>query len=151
MLNIENIRQYLTDIEYDTRRPSKEKLLDANSELPNRAVGEFSLGYREALRDEQLIKDELNKDKHGLSPNQIDSLLVFYAYLKEKAFRTGIYAKVESVKYSFAYSELLVLHDEKEIGDAAEAIRASDVIFIDKSRENMYCVYNKEVHVIELQ
>lgn len=59
--------------------------------------------------------------------------------------------KVESVRYAFAYSELQVLHDEKEIGDAAETIRASDVIFMDKDRDNLYCVYNKQVHIIELR
>lgn len=151
MLSKENVSQYLKDIEFDTRRPSREQLLDPNSDLPNRAVGEYSLEYRRALREEQMIKDELGINKHGLTPNQIDSILTFYAFIKERAFRTGKYIETESVKYSFAYSELLYLHDEKEIGDAAETIRASDVIFIDKSRENLYCVYNKQVHVIELR
>ena len=125
--------------------------MDINAELPIRAVGEFSLGYRETLREEQMVREELNKDKHGLSPNQIESILVFYSFLKEKAFRTGKYMKIESVRYAFAYSELQVLHDEKEIGDAAETIRASDVIFMDRDRDNLYCVYNKQVHVIELR
>lgn len=151
MLRKVNVGSYLTNIQIDAIKPSRETLLDINADLPVRAVGEFSLGYREALIDEKLIKDELNKDKHGLSPNQIDSILVFYSFLKERAFRTGKYTQVESVNYAFAYSELQVLHDEKEIGDAAETIRASDVIFTDKDRENLYCVYDKQVHVIELR
>lgn len=151
MLLKENVGSYLTNIQIDSRKPNIEKLLDINAELPVRAVGEFSLGYRETLREEQMVKEELNKDKHGLSPNQIESILVFYSFLKEKAFRTGKYTEVQSINYAFAYSELQVLHDEKEIGDAAETIRASDVIFTDKDRENLYCVYNKQVHIIELR
>jgi hypothetical protein len=151
MLLKENVGSYLTNIQIDSRKPSREELLDIDADLPVRAVGEFSLGYREALIDEKLIKDELNKDKHGLSPNQIESILAFYSFLKEKAFRTGKYKEVQSVNYAFAYSELQVLHDEKEIGDAAETIRVSDAIFMDRDRENMYCVYNKQVHVIELR
>lgn len=151
MLSIENVGSYLTNIQIDSRKPNIEKLLDINAELSVRAVGEFSLGYRETLREEQMVKEELNKDKHGLSPNQIESILVFYSFLKERAFRTGKYMKIESVRYAFAYSELQVLHDEKEIGDAAETIRASDVIFMDKDRDNLYCIYNKQVHVIELR
>lgn len=151
MLLKENVGSYLTNIQIDAIKPSREELLDINADLPVRAVGEFSLGYRETLREEQMVKEELGKDKHGLSPNQVDSILVFYTYLKEKAFRTGQYMKVESVRYAFAYSELQALHDEKEIGDAAETIRASDVIFIDRNRDNLYCVYDKKVHVIELR
>ena len=151
MLLKENVGSYLTNIQIDARKPGREKLLDINAELPVRAVGEFSLGYRETLREEQMVKEELNKDKHGLSPNQIESILVFYSFLKERAFRTGKYMKIESVRYAFAYSELQALHDEKEIGDAAETIRASDVIFMDRDRDNLYCVYNKQVHVIELR
>lgn len=151
MLLKENVGSYLTNIQIDSRKPNIEKLLDINAELPIRAVGEFSLGYRETLREEQMVKEELNKDKHGLSPNQIESILVFYSFLKERAFRTGKYMKVESVRYAFAYSELQALHDEKEIGDAAETIRTSDVIFMDKDRDNLYCVYDKKVHIIELR
>ena len=151
MLRKVNVGSYLTNIQIDSRKPDREKLLDINAELPVRAVGEFSLGYRETLREEQMVKEELNKDKHGLSPNQIESILVFYSFLKERAFRTGKYMKVESVRYAFAYSELQALHDEKEIGDVAETIRASDVIFIDRNRDNLYCVYNKKVHIIELR
>lgn len=151
MLRKVNVGSYLTNIQIDSIKPSGEDLLNVDADLPVRAVGEFSLGYREALIDEKLIKDELNKDKHGLSPNQIESILVLYSFLKEKAFRTGKYTEVQSVNYAFAYSELQVLHDEKEIGDAAETIRASDVVFMDRDRENMYCVYDKQVHVIELR
>lgn len=151
MLLKENVGSYLTNIQIDSRKPNIEKLLDINAELPVRAVGEFSLGYRETLREEQMVKEELNKDKHGLSPNQIESILVFYSFLKERAFRTGKYMKIESVRYAFAYSELQVLHDEKEIGDAAETVRASDVIFMDRDRDNLYCVYDKKVHIIELR
>lgn len=151
MLSKENVGSYLTNIGNNAKKPSKEELLDINADLPIIAVGEYSLGYREALRDEQAVKDELNRDKHGLSPNQIDSILVFYAYLKEQAFRTGKYVQTVSIRYPFAYSGLQCLHDEKEIGDAAETIRASDVIFIDKSNENLYCVYNKQVHIITLK
>lgn len=151
MLLKENVGSYLTNIQIDSRKPNIEKLLDINAELPVRAVGEISLGYRETLREEQMVKEELNKDKHGLSPNQIESILVFYSFLKERAFRTGKYMKFESVRYAFAYSELQALHDEKEIGDAAETIRASDVIFMDKDRDNLYCVYNKQVSIIELR
>lgn len=151
MLLKENVGSYLTNIQIDSRKPNIEKLLDINAELPVRAVGEFSLGYLETLREEQMVKEELNKDKHGLSPNQIESILVFYSFLKEKAFRTGKYMKVESVRYAFAYSELQALHDEKEIGNAAETIRSSDVIFMDRDRDNLYCVYDKKVHIIELR
>jgi len=151
MLLKENVGSYLTNIQIDSRKPNIEKLLDINAELPVSAVGELSLGYRETLREEQMVKEELGKDKHGLSPNQIESILVFYSFLKERAFRTGKYIKVESVRYAFAYSELQVLHDEKEIGDAAETIRSSDLIFIDKDRDNLYCVYDKKVHIIELR
>ena len=56
MLLKENVASYLTNIQIDARKPNIEKLLDTNAELPVRPVGEFSLGYRETLREEQMGK-----------------------------------------------------------------------------------------------
>jgi hypothetical protein len=58
MLLKENVGSYLTNIQIDSRKPNIEKLLDINAELPVSAVGELSLGYRETLREEQMVKEE---------------------------------------------------------------------------------------------
>ena len=151
MLNMANVHDVLETTYINSRRESKEDLQDLKIGLPTTAVGEYSISYREALRQERIIKEGLKENKHNLSPNQVESIYKMYEYLVNEALHTGRLLDIESISRPDAYKELIHLYDEAEKRVAVGHIYSSDVVYADRTKENLYCVYNKEVHVIELR
>ena len=151
MLNMANVHDVLESTYINSRRESKEGLQDLKIGLPTTAVGEYSISYREALRQERIIKEGLKENKHNLSPNQVESIYKMYEYLVNEALHTGKLLDIAPISRPDAYRELAQLHDETEKRTAVDFIYSSDVIYIDSTKENLYCVYNKQVHVIELR
>ena len=151
MLNMANVHAVLEATYVNSRRESRENLQDPHTELPVTSVGEYSLAYRDALRQERIIKEGLKENKHNLSPNQVDSIYKMYEYLVNEALHTGKLLDIESISRPDAYRELAQLHDESEKRVAVGRIYNSDVVYTDRTKENMYCVYDKQVHVIELK
>ena len=74
-----------------------------------------------------------------------------YKYLVNEALHTGRLLDIESISRPDAYRELAQLHDETEKRVAVGHIYNSDVVYADRTKENLYCVYEKEIHVIELR
>lgn len=151
MLNMANVHDVLETIYINSRRESKEDLQDLKIGLPTTSIGEYSIAYRDALRQERIIKEGLKENKHNLSPNQVESIYKMYEYLVNEALHTGKLLDIESISRPDAYRELVQLHDEAEKRVAVGHIYSSDVIYADRTKENLYCVYNKEVHIIELR
>ena len=74
-----------------------------------------------------------------------------YEYLVNEALHTGRLLDIESISRPDAYKELIHLYDEAEKRVVVGHIYSSDVVYADRTKENLYCVYNKQVHVIELR
>lgn len=151
MLNMTNVHDVIEATYVNSRRESREDLQDLHTELPVTSVGEYSIAFRDALRQERIIKEGLRENKHNLSPNQVESIYKMYDYLVNEALHTGKLLDIESISRPDAYRELAQLHDEAEKRVAVGHIYSSDVVYTDRTKENLYCVYNKEVHVIELR
>ena len=151
MLNMANVHDMLEALYVNNKRESREDLLDLKTVLPVTSVGEYSIAFRDALRQENVIKEGLKENKHNLSPNQVESILQLYKYLVNEALHTGRLLDIESISRPDAYRELAQLHDETEKRVAVGHIYNSDVVYADRAKENLYCVYDKKVHVIELR
>ena len=151
MLNMANVHDVLETVYINSKRESRDDLQDFKIVLPVTSVGEYSIAFRDALRQERIIKEGLNENKHNLSPNQVESILQLYKYLVNEALHTGRLLDIESISRPDAYRELAQLHDETEKRVAVGHIYNSDVVYTDRTKENLYCVYNKEIHVIELR
>ena len=151
MLNMANVHDVLEATYVNSRRESREDLQDLHTELPVTSVGEYSLAFRDALRQERIIKEGLRENKHNLSPNQVESILQMYKYLTNEALYTGKLLDIVSISRPDAYRELAQLHDEAEKRTAVEFIYSSDVIYIDSTKENLYCICNTQIRVIELR
>lgn len=151
MLNRANVHDILETVYINSKRESRDDLQDFKIVLPVTSVGEYSIAFRGALRQERIIKEGLNENKHNLSPNQVESILQLYKYLVNEALHTGRLLDIESISRPDAYRELAQLHDETEKRVAVGHIYNSDVVYADRTKENLYCVYEKEIHVIELR
>lgn len=151
MLNMANVHDVLETVYINSKRESRDDLQDFKIVLPVTSVGEYSIAFRDALRQENIIKEGLKVNKHNLSPNQVESILLMYKYLVNEALHTGRLLDIESISRADAYRELAQLYDETEKRVAVGHIYNSDVVYTDRTKENLYCVYEKEVHVIELK
>ena len=146
MLNMANVHDMLEALYVNNKRESREDLQDLKTVLPVTSVGEYSIAFRE----ENVIKEGLKENKHNLSPNQVESILLMYKYLVNEALHTGRQQEVEPISRPDAYRKLVKLYDEAEKRIAVGRIYNSDVVFMDRTDDKMYCVYEKEVHIIEL-
>ena len=151
MLNMANVHDVLETVYINSKRESRDDLQDFKIVLPVTSVGEYSIAFRDALRQENIIKEGLKVNKHNLSPNQVESILQLYKYLVNEALHTGRLLDIESISRADAYRELTQLYDEAEKRVAVGHIYNSDVVYADCTKENLYCVYDKQVHVIELR
>lgn len=150
MLNMANVHDMLEALYVNNKRESREDLQDLKTVLPVTSVGEYSIAFRDALRQENVIKEGLKENKHNLSPNQVESILLMYKYLVNEALHTGRQQEAEPISRPDAYRKLVKLYDEAEKRIAVGRIYNSDVVFMDRTDDKMYCVYEKEVHIIEL-